>query len=71
MKTDDSKLCFFAFELGRDQVEPQTPCGDGYACEEGEFCDEYWDGPNSGEKNSCHSTFIPLTTFMRESYHIS
>ena len=38
---------------GRDQVEPQTPCGDGYACEEGEFCAEYWDGPNSGQCAKC------------------
>ena len=44
------KILFFLPRSGRDQVEPQTPCGDGYACEDGEFCDEYWDGPNSGEE---------------------
>ena len=44
------KILFFLPRSGRDQVEPQTPCGDGYACEDGEFCDEYWDGPNSGKE---------------------
>ena len=42
-------------------MEPQTPCGDGYACEDGEFCDEYWDGPNSGEE-----MVMPVKTIQLE-----
>jgi len=39
------------FQTRREQVQPETPCGQGYQCEEGEFCAEYWDGPNSGITN--------------------
>merc|ERR1719244_1818391 len=50
--------------IRREQVEPETPCGFGYDCEEEEFCAPYWDGPNSGITNFDNFGLAMLTVFV-------
>ncbi len=46
-------------------MDEPSPCGEkGYSCEEGEICEEYFDGPNNGITSFDNFGLAMLTVFQ-------
>ena len=45
-------------------VEEASPCGRGYECPNGTFCDKGWEGPNWGITNFDNFGLAMLTVFQ-------